>query len=154
VAQKRITERLEILELPDELHATVADATIPPGAVRALVRLARIHPALPALAVSKVGLRRHQWDEPIGWGDVARDPIAAIGSRYRGDEGELPDGVYETGVAYPLGRFTLDAKAEKRLAQVCELTGLERDGVRVPFGPAEAERAQVLGGELMCVVLV
>jgi ParB/RepB/Spo0J family partition protein len=145
VAQKRVTERLEILELPDELHTQVRDGTIPPGAVKALVRLARIHPDLPAVAVAKVGYRRHAWDEPLTWTDIASDPIAAVGSRYEDEPGALPEGVFETGSAYPVGRFTLDAKAERRLADVCALSGLQAAELRVPFGAEEAEQPEALG---------
>lgn len=47
-------DRLAILELPEDLHAQVGDATIPPGAVRPLVELARIHPGLAGVAVSRI----------------------------------------------------------------------------------------------------
>jgi ParB family chromosome partitioning protein len=54
VPQRRISERLQILRLPEELHTKIADGRIPPRAVKALGRLAKIHPGLPAVAVGKV----------------------------------------------------------------------------------------------------
>ncbi len=42
VPQKRVTERLQVLELPEVLHERVADGAIPPGAIRALVSLGKV----------------------------------------------------------------------------------------------------------------
>lgn len=79
VAQKRVTERLELLKLPEELHPQLADGTIPPGAVRPLAALAEIHTGLPAIAVERVlADPREQWEEPTTWADLANDPIAVV----------------------------------------------------------------------------
>jgi ParB family chromosome partitioning protein len=40
IAQTRITKRLQILELPEQLHPKLAAGEIPPAAVKALVQLA------------------------------------------------------------------------------------------------------------------
>jgi hypothetical protein len=43
-AAGRIRERLSTLELPVELHAGIADGSVPLSALKALVALAKIHP--------------------------------------------------------------------------------------------------------------
>jgi ParB-like chromosome segregation protein Spo0J len=54
VSQKLVREGLAILDLPEDLHAQVGDGTIPPGAIRSLVELARIHPGLAGVAVARI----------------------------------------------------------------------------------------------------
>lgn len=144
--QKRVTERLQVLELPEALHESISDGVIPPGAIRALVTLAKIDPELAELAVAKVAAGPAQpWDQPLTWSDVAQDPIAAIGSDYDDDQLAMPSHIYEAHVAYPVGRFDLSEKAAKRLAQLCELRGAEADAHRLSFRGEDVDAAEALG---------
>lgn len=146
VSQKLVTERLALLGLPEDLHPQIADDTIPPGAIRALVALAKIHTDLPAVAVARVlAGPAHEWDEPLTWTDVASDPVLAVCSDYEGDESDLPTDVYEAGSSYPIERFTLDDKVEKQLAELCELIGCERERFTVHFGHEAVDAADQLG---------
>jgi ParB/RepB/Spo0J family partition protein len=145
VSQKLVTERLALLELPASMHSQIADGTIPPGAIRALVALAKIHADLPAVAVARVlAGPAHDWDEPLTWTQVAEDPILAVCSDYEGDEGSLPPDVYEAGASYPVERFTLDDKAAAKLEELCELIGCTRDRFTVRFGHEAVETAEQL----------
>src|SRR5215210_839131 len=54
VAQRLVTDRLAMLELPEELWDRLADGRIPPSAVKTLRELGAIHPELPAVAVKRV----------------------------------------------------------------------------------------------------
>jgi ParB family transcriptional regulator, chromosome partitioning protein len=54
VAQRCVTDRLQVLELPAELHPKVASGEIPPGAIKPLATLAKLHPELPAIAAARV----------------------------------------------------------------------------------------------------
>jgi hypothetical protein len=109
------------------------------------VRLARIHPGLPALAVARVASEpANEWDTPLSWADVARDPISAVRSHYD-EPGELPDGVYETGIPYPLERFTLSEAGQRSLDPLCKLIDTDPERIEVRFGGEEAEEADALG---------
>ena len=146
VSQKLVTERLALLELPDALHPQIADGTIPPGAIRALVTLAKIHADLPAVAVARVTAGpTHEWDEPLTWTQVAEDPVLAVCSDYEGDEAELPPDIYEPGSTYLVARFTLDDTAKQELAELCELIGCEPDRFTVRLGHEAVEVAEQLG---------
>ena len=146
VSQKRVTERLALLDLPDALHPQIADGTIPPGAVRALVTLAKIHRDLPAVAVARVlAGPAHDWDEPLTWTQVVEDPILAVCSDYEGDEAALPPDIYEPGNTYPVDRFTLDDTTTHELAELCELIGCEPDRFTVRLGHEAVEAAEQRG---------
>lgn len=146
VSQKLVTERLSLLELPETMHPQIADATIPPGAIRALVTLAKIHTELPAVAVARVlAGPAHDWDEPLTWSRVAEDPILAVCSDYEGDEADLPSDVYEAGASYPIGRFTLGEDAAKQLQELCQLIGCEPERFTVRFGHEAVDGAEQLG---------
>jgi len=54
VAQARVRERLALLELPQDLHTRVSSGEIPQHVTKALVSLAKIHPALASIAVGCV----------------------------------------------------------------------------------------------------
>jgi len=145
VAQKRVTERLELLKLPAGLHGGLADATIPPSAVRPLVILAEIDGGLPAVAVSRVlSPPRQEWDTPTTWADLAADPIAVVAPDYE-DQDDLPAGVYEAGSTYPVERFALTEKAQRDLAALCELRSIDPAGFTVRFGRDGIEQATKLG---------
>src|SRR5919204_6132228 len=81
----RIRERLSILELPVELHAAIADGSVPLSALKALVALAKIHPQLPLTASERVGRQENSCGEPLQWADVAADPVGAVCAQYDGD---------------------------------------------------------------------
>ena len=146
IAQKRVTERLAVLELPQALHAKVADGSIAPGAIRALVSLGKVHAELPQFAVAKIEAGpAHEWDEPLTYADLAEDPIRVVASDYEGEEAGLPAGVFETYSSYPIASFTLDEKAEGNLVKLAELRGFEPADFSVRFDRAELEAAEALG---------
>jgi ParB family chromosome partitioning protein len=98
VTPKYVTERLRILEVPAELHPAIVDGSIPPSAVKAVGELAKVHPALPAIAAKRVADKpRHQWDEPTTWADFGEDPIGAVIGSYDDDAEDLPAGVFDCG---------------------------------------------------------
>lgn len=145
IAQKRVTERLQILDVPEDLHAKIASGEIPPGAIKALARLAKIHPALPSVAVAHVGheVEEYGWEEPTTWADVADDPIGVVAAAHT-DERALPEGVYEGGGSYAVERFALSDKATRDLAKYAELTGAEPETLQVRFDREAIEQAEAL----------
>lgn len=146
VSQKLVTERLTLLELPEPIHPQIADGTVPPGAIRALVTLAKIHAGLPAIAIARVVAGpAHDWDEPLTWSQVSEDPILAVCSEYEGDETDLPIDVYEAGANYPIERFRLDDKTAEQLEELCELIGCEPGRFTVRFGHEAVEAAEQFG---------
>ena len=54
IPQARVRERLQLLELDEELLPKVAAGAIPLAAVKPLAELAKVHPALPVRAVAQV----------------------------------------------------------------------------------------------------
>jgi ParB/RepB/Spo0J family partition protein len=146
IAQKRVTERLQILDVPENLHPKIASGEIPPGAIKALARLAKIHPALPSVAVAHVGheIEEYGWEEPTTWADVADDPIGVVATAHT-DERALPEGVYEGGGSYAVARFALSDKAARDLAKYAELTGAEPETLQVRFDREAIEQAEALG---------
>jgi ParB/RepB/Spo0J family partition protein len=71
VAQKRVTERLELLKLPDALHPQIASGQIPPAAIKPLVALERVHPGLAACAVARIDAPApNAWSPPLSWADL------------------------------------------------------------------------------------
>jgi ParB/RepB/Spo0J family partition protein len=141
IAQKRITERLQILELPEELHPKLAAGEIPPAAVKPLAGLAKLHPRLPAVAVAEVerDVDPNGWEEPVTWRDVVADPLAVVTQRAAG---ELPPDVYSAWAEYPMERFSLTDKARKDLDKLAKL-GHEASQLR--FGDEERQQAEALG---------
>ena len=146
VSQRRVTERLQILDVPEALHARIADGMIPASAVKALGELAKIHPELPSLAYKRVTAEPlHQWDEPTTWSDFCEDPIGVVIGRYAEEAAELPPGVYDVGGAHPVASFRLSEKAAKELAKLCELRGCDPEGYAIRFEAPEIEHAQKIG---------
>jgi ParB/RepB/Spo0J family partition protein len=146
IAPRRVTERLRILEIPQELHARIASGEIPSGAVKALAELAKIHPGLPAVALAHV---EHEpddygWEAPTTWADVAEDPVGVVAAAHD-DERALPAGVYEGRGSYALERFSLSEKANRDLAKYLELTGADPGTLALRFGREEVEQAEALG---------
>jgi ParB/RepB/Spo0J family partition protein len=146
IAQKRVTERLQILDVPEELHPRIASGEIPPGAIKALARLAKIHPALPSVAVAHVEheVAAYGWEEPTTWSDVADDPIGVVTASHS-DARALPADVYEGGGSYALDRFSLSEKATRDLAKYIELTDADAQALHVRFDREEIEQAEALG---------
>ncbi len=146
IAQKRVTERLQILDVPEALHPKIASGEIPPGAIKALARLAKIHPGLPSVAVAHVAheVEEYGWEEPTTWADVADDPIGVIAAGHN-DERALPEGVYDGSGSYAVERFALSDKAARDLAKYVELTGAEPETLQVRFDREAIEQAEALG---------
>jgi len=145
VSQKLVRERLAILDLPEDLHAQVGDGTIPPGAIRSLVELAKIHPGLPAVAVSRIlepdpDAHYEAW----AWGDLAADALAVV-IDHGASSDHLPEDVFLSGVAYPLERFRFEDKAGRRLEALAELQARELDSYAIRFERADVEAAAELG---------
>jgi ParB/RepB/Spo0J family partition protein len=146
IPEKRVRETLAVLDLPEELWPQVADGTIPLSAVKALVRLGKIHQGLPAVAVKRVlDGPLQQWDEPLSWDDVIADPISVVIGGYEEQLADLPDDVFVAGNSYAVGRLTLDGKAQKNLATLCEfLPGVEPESLTVRFDRTLVEQAIAL----------
>jgi ParB/RepB/Spo0J family partition protein len=146
IPEKRVRDTLAVLDLPEDLWPQVADGTVPLSAVKPLVRLGRIHQGLPAVAVKRVlDGPLQQWDEPLSWDDVIADPISVVIGGYEEQLGDLPDDVFVAGNSYAVGRFTLDGKAKKNLAKLCEfLPGVEPESFTVRFDRTLVEQAIAL----------
>lgn len=146
IAQRRVTERLAILELPEELHPRIASGDIPPSAVKALAALARIHSGLPAVAVARVdrGTDEDGWGQSVEWSDVTEDPIYVVAGGYD-DERALPDGVYVAGHTYSVECFSLSEDANRDLAKYAKLVDAEPEHLTVRFGHESVEYAHKLG---------
>lgn len=148
VTRELVRDRLEILQLPDDLHAHVDDGTIPLGAVKALAGLAAIHPELPACTVRRVTTPpADAWRRGVTWADAIEDPLAAVCTQYGDEQPDLPEGVFEADHGYPLGCFTLTAQGEKDLAALAKLDPGWEDRAQacVSFGREDVERAAALG---------
>lgn len=145
VSQKLVGDRLAILDIPVELHEPIADGSIPPSAIKALVTLAKIHPALPAVVAARVAAPPAQaWMEPLTWAQVVEDPIAAVIADVEGEDVGLPADVFDAGESYPIVRFTLSEKAEKDLRALAKLLGIEPEQFTVRFGREAVEHAAAL----------
>ena len=139
-----VKERLAILQLPEELHAGIADKSIPLKALDALLKLAQLDPQLALLAASLVGLRDGDgFAEPLRWDDVIEDPIDVATTWIEAHD--LPAHVFKPEVVYPIGRFELDAKTRRKLDQLCELTTLDPQHAVVKFTGSSFEHAEKLG---------
>jgi ParB/RepB/Spo0J family partition protein len=146
IAPKRVTERLAILEVPEELHPRIAAGDIPPSVIKALAALARIHPQLPAAAVAHVDHQPPEvgWEAPVEWSDVVDDPIYVVAGGYD-DERALPAGVYVAGGSYAVECFALSEKANQDVAKYAELLNVEPPQVLVTLGREAVEEAAKLG---------
>jgi ParB/RepB/Spo0J family partition protein len=146
IPEKRIRETLAVLDLPQELWPQVADGTIPLSAVKALVRLGKVHAGLPAVAVKRVlDGPLQQWDEPVTWEEVIADPIAVVIGDYEEQLADLPDDVFVAGNSYAVSRFALDGKAKKSLAKLCELLpDVDPESFTVRFDRTLVEQAVAL----------
>ena len=145
IAQKRVTERLEILKLPAGLYPRIASGQIPPAAIKPLVALERIRPGLASCAVARVDApAAHPWEQPLSWMDLVSDPVGGLLSGSDAEGAELPDGVYDLSDPLPVGRFSLSEQAHAELEELCELIGGAPEEFQVRFGREALERAAVL----------
>ncbi len=145
IAQKRVTDRLEILKLPDQLHPQVASGTIPPAAIKALVSVVRIHSGLPAVLAARVAAPApSSWQPALSWAQVIQDPVGALTIDAEGDGTALPADVYEAGESYPLERFALSEAAQGQLDELLGLLELDREQFAVRLGREAVERASAL----------
>lgn len=146
IAQRRVTDRLEILKLPEGLRPRIASGQIPPAAIKPLVGLERIHAGLAACAVARVDApAAHPWEQPLSWADLVSDPVGVLlsGSDTDGDAA-LPDGVYDVSEPAPVTRFTLSDTAHAELQELCELIGGSPEEFQVRLGREALERAAAL----------
>ena len=148
ISRELVRDRLEILTLPEELHPHVDAGLIPLGAVKVLAGLTKIHPGLPGCALRRVLEEpEDSWRRRVSWQDVIADPIGAVTTQYGDEEPNLPEGVFEAFVHYPLSAFNLGEKGEKDLAALAALNAAStsRDDVTVTFDGEMVERAAALG---------
>jgi len=146
IAQKRITERVALLELPETLHGPIARGELPPSAVKPLLALAKLHPRLPEVAVARVqATPPQQWAEPLTWPDLVEDPVGVLIADCEGEDLGLPGDVFDAAETYPIARFALTAKASKDLKAMCDLLGTDVEEFSVRFGREAVEHAVTLG---------
>jgi ParB/RepB/Spo0J family partition protein len=148
VSRELVRERLEILELPEDLHSAIDDGTIPLGAVKALVTLAKIHPGLPACAVRRVSTAPTEpWRRAASWSDVIEDPVGVVTTQYADERPDLPEGVFDADCGYPLAGFALGEQGEKDLRALVQLNPAwgDREQVRVTFSAELVAQAAALG---------
>jgi ParB/RepB/Spo0J family partition protein len=148
VSRELVRDRLQILALPEELHAHVDAGLIPLGAVKVLAGLTKIHPGLPACALRRVlDEPEDSWRRRVSWNDVVADPVGAVTTQYGDEQPQLPEGVFEAFAQYPLSVFNLGEKGEKDLAVLATLNPAyaSRDEVTVAFDGEMVERAVALG---------
>ena len=145
VAQKRVTDRLEILKVPETLHQQIATGSVPPAAIKALVTLAKIHAGLPEVLCARVAAPPvSSWQPALSWAQAIQDPIAALTNDAAGEGTELPADVYEVGDNYPVERFTLSEPAQSALTELLGLIELPVEHFVVRFGREALERASAL----------
>ena len=145
IAQKRVTDRLEILKLPEELYPQIAAVQIPPAAIKPLVSLERIHCGLAACATARVNApAAHAWEQPLTWTDLVSDPVGVLLSGVDGDGTQLPHGVYDFSDPVPVGRFSLSDDVSAELEELCQLIGAVPGEFQVRFGREALERALAL----------
>jgi len=86
------------------------------------------------------------WHDPLTWSDLAGDPVGFVSGGYVDDGIGLPDGVFDINIPCPVGRFSLDEKTTAKLAQYCELAGVEDPSrLTLSFGPDDVDAAEKLG---------
>jgi ParB family chromosome partitioning protein len=123
--EQRIKEHLAILALPEDRGTLVAGEKIPLLAIKALVRLSKLHEELARSAVA-AALDVDENSEPYTWGEIVDEPLAIAVNNLE----ELPAGLFNTARSYPLECFTLGQKAQKDLAAYENLTGGRISAIR------------------------
>lgn len=112
-----IRQHLQLLDLPEDLHASFADASIPLVAVAELRKLAQASPAAALALVAEVK-RSAEDHEPWQWAEAVERPVEVLR-----EVEDLPAGVYSVPGEVRLDGLDLDAKTVKRLDQIEKLTG-------------------------------
>jgi len=135
--QTWVRDRIAILTIPENLHDEVNEGRVPLKAIKALAKLAEIHPDLANRAVAATRVEQ-EWRR-IGWDELTSDPIHAA----MRDPGELPDGLYATTSSHSVEQFDLDEQAVKQLEELCRehLGGMHPDAFAVRFDDEAAQNA-------------
>ncbi|HEX4108127.1 MAG TPA: ParB/RepB/Spo0J family partition protein [Solirubrobacteraceae bacterium] len=145
IAQKRVTERLELLKLPEALHPQIASGQVPPAAIKPLVALERIHAGLAECAVARIDApSTRSWEEPLTWADLVADPVNVLLASVDGAGCELPAGVYDASEAVNVAGLPLSDAAREQLTEVCELLGHDPAEATMQLGREALERATAL----------
>jgi ParB/RepB/Spo0J family partition protein len=145
IAQKRVTERLEVLKLPVALHRQVASGQIPPAAIKPLLALERIHPGLAEPAVARIDApSTRSWEEPLSWADLVADPVNVLLASVDGAGCELPAGVYDASEPVAVDALPLSDATREQLGEVCELLGHDPAEATMRLGREALERATAL----------
>ncbi|MGD9735965.1 MAG: ParB/RepB/Spo0J family partition protein [Solirubrobacterales bacterium] len=145
IAQKRVTERLELLKLPEALHPQIASGQVPPAAIKPLVGLERIHDGLSECAVARIDApSTRSWEEPLTWADLVADPVNVLLASVDGTGGELPSGVYDASEAVKVSGLALSNATREQLTEVCELLGHDPAEATMQLGREALERATAL----------
>lgn len=145
IAQKRVTERLEVLKLPAILHPQIASGQIPPAAIKPLVALERIHDGLAACAVARIDApSTRSWEEPLTWADLVADPVNVLLASVDGSGCERPAGVYDASEPVAVDALPLDDTAREQLGELCELLGQDPAEAVMQLGREGLERATAL----------
>ncbi len=141
----RVRERLLILELPEKLRHQVAAGIVPLMAVKTLGTLAKIHPALPEVAVKRVlGGPVKKWDDPTTWEQLLANPIAVVIGEYEEQLADLPKDVFVAGRSYPVSAFELDEETTPSMGLLCELLAIEPGEFLVDFDRELLDQALAL----------
>jgi ParB/RepB/Spo0J family partition protein len=140
-AEAWVRSRLQLLELPEQLHPALGDGSIPLSAVDTLRTVAAISPDLAAVVVDQVG-GEDEWGQVLSWTDVHKDPVGVL---LDVEPEQLPASVYRIGCDYPTSRFTLTDKAIKARSALAKLREVDPDSVGVRFEHPEVEQAVALG---------
>lgn len=145
MTQAKVRERLQVLELPEDLWPRIASGEIPAGAIAGLVGLAKIHPGLPEVAVTLVLDRTDVYDaDPWRWRDVTDDALSVIAGGLHDETVEAPAGVFVSSQRYALSTFTLDDKHQAAAAKLAELQGTSVDALELRFDRDAIEQARTL----------
>ncbi|MGE4428585.1 MAG: ParB/RepB/Spo0J family partition protein [Solirubrobacteraceae bacterium] len=147
ITQKLVTDRLQILRIPDELHPQIATGEIPLSAIKPLARMAQAHPDLPGVLVHRVlqGEPAQAWVDPLDWPTVVDDPVGALTVPYEGPGTTLPNGVYDAATAFALDDLPLSEGARKDLRELTELRRVDPVRVTVRVAREGVEQARALG---------
>ncbi|WP_196189465.1 ParB/RepB/Spo0J family partition protein [Conexibacter sp. W3-3-2] len=149
-SQAYVRTHLHLLELPDELHAGFADATIPVSAVTGLRKLAQASRTAAVALAAEVCRSQQQDEEPWRWEDAVEHPLDVLLSLP-----SLPAGVYDANGQCPLEQLDLSPKAIKGLDRIEALTGSRPAGLtftRASFQTAAALNA-TLGEDYRGLIL-
>jgi ParB/RepB/Spo0J family partition protein len=138
MTQATVKDRLEILELPEDVWPKVANGEIPLLAVKTLAKVANVHPELIHSLVAAV-LETEGNEEPYTWTEVAEQPLAIAVQNSE----SLPTSVFQTATSYPLESFSLSEKATADLGAYTKLTGGAITAMR--FTSELVEQARLLG---------